>query len=237
MKSLLILVLFISSLVSISQENSKLLKITHLSGDFYVHTSYKLIENMLFPSNGLFAIADEGAVLFDTPWDENQTRQLIDTIEKRFQKKILCCIVTHSHDDRTAGLDLLKQKGVMTYSTKLTKEICIEKKEKYAEHTFNNDTLFTIQNLSFETFFPGEGHTKDNIVIYFPESKILYGACVVKSPESDGLGNVSEANLKEWPKSVFRILDKYPVISFVVPGHLNWADRKALTHTLYLLNK
>lgn len=237
LKYLLLLILIFKISFSYSQEEKKNIKITHLTGNFYVHTSFKLLNNVPFPSNGLFAITEQGVYLFDTPWDEEQTVQLTDSIEKRFHKKIILCVVTHSHDDRTAGLDVLKKYGVRTYSSEMTKKICIEKKEKTADFIFLKDTVFSENSFSFETFYPGEGHTKDNIVIWFPEARILYGACIVKSVESWGLGNVKDANLDEWPKSIFRIIDKYPDISYVIPGHMKWSGKKALIHTLKLLKK
>ncbi len=235
MKHLLLFILIFEMSSSFCQKEAQNIKLTHLTGNFYIHTSYKLLDNVPYPSNGLFVITDKGAILLDTPWDENQTRQLADSIEKNFNKKIILCIVTHFHDDRTAGLDILKKSGVKTYSTRLTHKISIEKKEKTAGYFFNNDTTFTIDSLIFDTYFPGEGHTKDNIVVWFPEARILYGACIVKSIESQGLGNVNDANLKEWPTSVKRILDKFPEINYVIPGHMKWSGKDALIHTLQLL--
>ena len=34
---------------------------------------------------------------------------------------------------------------------------------------------------AFQTYYGGQGHTPDNIVIWFDKEKILYGGCLVKS--------------------------------------------------------
>lgn len=77
------------------------------------------------------------------------------------------CIVSHFHDDRTAGLDFLNRKGIKTFSSALTWNLCREHHENEAAHRFTNDTVFSIGSHTFETYYPGEGHTKDNIVVWF----------------------------------------------------------------------
>ena len=236
MRTFLLPLFILFILNSFSQDTIHQVKITHLYDNFYVHTSFKLFNNVSFPSNGLIVITKKGAILIDTPWDESQTFQLVDSLELLFHKKIILCIVTHSHDDRTAGLEVLKKKGVKTYSSKLTHEISIENNEKIADSFFSKDTVFNIDSLILETYFPGKGHTKDNIVIWFPKSKILFGGCAIKSIESKGLGNINDANLIEWPKSIQKIINKYPEIKYIIPGHMSWSSNHALTHTLLLLN-
>jgi glyoxylase-like metal-dependent hydrolase (beta-lactamase superfamily II) len=83
----------------------------------------------------------------------------------------------------------------------------------------------------------GEGHSRDNIVIWFPDLKILFGGCLVKSVESQGLGNTADANLREWGPSVRRVMKKYPKAKYVIPGHFGWKSRNGLKHTLKLLKR
>ncbi|HLA54920.1 MAG TPA: MBL fold metallo-hydrolase [Flavobacterium sp.] len=99
------------------------LEIHQLAGDFYVYTTYHDYDGKPFPSNSMYLVTDDGVILFDTPWDEAQCQPLLDSIEKRHNKKVMLCLVTHFHDDRTAGLDFLKSKGIKTWSTKQTYEL------------------------------------------------------------------------------------------------------------------
>lgn len=220
-----------------AQADNLHIRITPLSENFYIHTSFKLLGKDTFPSNGLFVVTENSVLLFDTPWTEEQTKELIDSIQIIFKKQIRFCLVSHFHDDRTGGLDVLKNIHVKTYSSKATKVLCIKNNEKYADYTFVNDSLFSVDSLYFETYFPGEGHTEDNLVVWFPESKILYGGCIVKSLESKSLGNLKDANLNQWPLAIENILNKYPEIKYVIPGHYAWGDRKLLTHTYELIKK
>jgi len=46
-------------------------------------------------------------------------------------------------------------------------------------------------------YYPGGGHTADNIVLWFPSKKILFGGCMLKDSNSKSLGNLSDAKLED----------------------------------------
>ena len=213
------------------------LEITHLTEDYYIFTTYKPYGGSLFPSNSMYLVTDAGVVLFDTPWDTTQFQPLLDSIERRHNKKVILCISTHFHADRTAGLEYYRSKGIKTFTSKQTLELCKANDEKQAEFYFTKDTTFTIGDHTFETYYPGEGHTEDNIVIWCGDEKILYGGCLVKSTESDNLGNIADANLKEWKTTINNLINKYPNAEYVIPGHLGWASNQGLQHTIRLLEQ
>jgi len=213
------------------------LKISHLIGDYYIFTSYKPINGNPFPSNGMYCVTNDGVVMFDTPWDTSLFQVLLDSIVYRHDKKVVVCIATHFHDDRTAGLEYFNSKGIKTYSSKQTFDLCKEHNEKQAKYYFTKDTVFTFGNHSFQTYYAGEGHTKDNIVIWCKDAKILYGGCLVKSTDINGLGNIADANLNKWPTTIKKIIKKYPNPTYVIPGHFGWTSNEGLQHTLKLLRQ
>jgi hypothetical protein len=43
-----------------------------------------------------------------------------------------------------------------------------------------------------EAYYPGEGHSKDNITVWLPQSKILFRGCFVKALGAKDLGNLSD---------------------------------------------
>jgi len=69
----------------------------------------------------------------------------------------------------------------------------------------------------------------------FPRHKILFGGCIIKPLSAKGLGNIKDANLKEWPRLVKRIIKRYPRVQIVVPGHCRHGGKVLLFHTLKLL--
>ncbi len=210
------------------------LTITHLTGDYYVYTGYKTYEGAPFPSNGLYLVTKAGVVLIDTPWDSSDFQPLLDSIQKRHNKKVVFCLATHFHDDRTAGLDYYRSKGIATWSSAQTKQWCKKEGQPQAAHTFQRDTTFTVGGRSFRVFYPGKGHAPDNVVVWFEDAQILYGGCFVKSTESDGLGNLSHADVKAWPASVRKTMKAFPNRRYVIPGHFGW-EGDGLGYTLKLL--
>jgi metallo-beta-lactamase class B len=217
--------------------NAQNLEIKHLTGNFYIYTTYQQIDGQPFPANGLYLVTDEGVVMIDSPWDQAQIQPLLDSIQKRHGKKLLLCIATHYHSDRTGGFDYLKLKGIRTYSSKQTLKLCRKHNERQAQFTFEKDTVFNIGGYKIRTFYPGRGHTKDNIVVWFENDKILYGGCFIKSTQSTGLGNLADADLHAWPKSVRQTIDAFPNPAYVIPGHQGWQSNRGLQHTLQLLGE
>jgi metallo-beta-lactamase class B len=211
------------------------LVINHLTGDFYVYTTYHDFEGKPFPSNGLYVVTHAGVVMIDTPWDSTQFQPLLDSIKVKHNQEVVFCISTHFHEDRTGGVDFLKERGIKTYSSKQTFELCKARKERLPELTFLNDTTFKVGEHVLQTYYPGPGHTVDNIVIWFPKSRILYGGCFVKSTESRGLGNIADANVDEWEYSITRTMKKFRQAKHVIPGHQDWGNTNSLQHTLSLI--
>lgn len=213
------------------------LEISHLTGDFYIFTTYVDYEGIPFPSNSMYAVTPDGVIMFDTPWDTLQVKPLLDSIKARHGRDVIMCIATHFHDDRTAGFDILKRLGVRTYSTRHTYELCKETNRPLAEFILSGDTVFNIGGLEFETYFPGAGHAPDNIVIWLPASQILYGGCFIKSTDAGGLGNLSHADTKSWVTAVEKVMGKYPQAKYIIPGHQGWTDRGSLKYTYELLKE
>jgi metallo-beta-lactamase class B len=227
----MVLLLLLASVAALGQK----LDITRLTGDFYIYTTYNDFGGKPFPSNGMYVVTSEGVALFDTPWDKTQFQPLLDSIEKRHHQKVVMCVATHYHDDRTAGLGYYKTKGIPTWSSRQTLRLCRKHGENQGAASFKKDTVFTLGQYRFRTLYPGAGHTKDNIVIWFEKEKILYGGCLVKSTDNQSLGNIADADLKAWPKSIKKIMQLCPNPAYVIPGHFSWVDNKALEHTLRLL--
>lgn len=212
------------------------LRFEKLSDSLYLYTTQQLYSGSLFPSNSMYLVTKDGAVLINTPWDETQFQPLLDSIQERHGQKVVLCIATHFHEDSTAGLEYYTQQGIPTWSSHFTKDLCRERGLKQAQHVFEKDTVFTVGGQAIETFYPGEGHSPDNITVWFGKDKVLYGGCFVKSHESDGLGNVADANIAAWDDSIEKLMKKYRRPALVVPGHFAWSrGRKALKHTLKLL--
>src|SRR5690606_32251476 len=118
-----------------------------------------------------------------------------------------------------------------------TLALCREYGDAQARFIFNSDTVFNIGGHSIYTYYPGAGHTADNIVLWFPAESILYGGCFIKSRDAYALGNLAEAEPEKWLASAHRLKEKFPEPAFVIPGHYDWKQPGSLGHTIQLINQ
>ena len=238
MRSILIILFFFFHFASgFAQPTNSPLKITHLTGDFYVFITYNLYKGNRIPANGLYLVTTDGVVMIDSPWDTTQFQPLLDSIKLRHNKNVIMCIATHFHDDRTGGFEYYRQQSIKTYTTKLTDELSKKTGKKRAEVLIDKDTVFTIGQYSFQTFYPGAGHAPDNIVIWFKNQRILYGGCLIKTVDDTDLGYLGDANVKTYAATVKNVQQKYKRPKFVIPGHGDWSSTKSLKHTLQMAKK
>lgn len=227
---------FILSLFSLAslfaQSDSNPLSIQHLTGDFYIYTTYNYYKGDRIPANGMYVLTKQGAIIIDSPWDTTQFQPLLDSIRIRHGQKAVMCIATHFHEDRTGGFEYYRQQGIKTYSTKLTDQLSQKRGMKRAEFLVTKDTVFTVGQYSFEVFHPGHGHTPDNIVIWFANQKILYGGCLIKSTDDSTLGNLGDASVTHYATTLERVQAKCKNPAYIIPGHNAWTSTKSLAHSL-----
>ena len=215
-----------------AQASEKKLDIIPLTGDFYVYTTYNYYKGSRIGANGMYLVTNDGVVIFDSPWDTTQFQPLLDSIRVRHGKPVVICIATHFHEDRTAGLEYFRQKGIKTFTTVLTDELSGRRGMKRAEYLLQGDSVFNVGEYSFQAFYPGEGHAPDNIVIWFKKQEILYGGCLVKSVLDNSLGNLGDANTKAYAATLRKLRAKCGDAKFIIPGHNDWTDAGSLNHTL-----
>lgn len=237
-KIFILMIVALFPVLGIAQKGNTKLKFAKVTDNIYTYTTYHLFSGNPFPSNSAYLVTNDGVVLFDTPWDETQFQPLLDSIEKRHNKKVVMCIATHFHDDSSAGLEYYTGKGIKTYTSKHTKELSIKNGNSLAQYTFEKDTVFNVGGYRFETFYPGEGHSPDNIVIWVEKDKFLFGGCFLKSIENNDLGNLEDANTNVWSESLSKLMKKYPKPDYTETGHFSGSKGwKSVKHTLKLVRK
>jgi len=212
-------------------------KLRLLRPGVWIHTSrYVFPDGSVIPANGLVVKEGGGLVLIDTAWGEMLTADLLDEIHREIKLPVRRAIVTHSHADRIAGADLLRQRGIPVFAHPLT---C--RRAAAVAIAMPSDSLAGLRKPgdaefvgSVEVFYPGPAHSPDNIVVWVPSARVLFGGCAVKSVDSN-LGNLADADTRAWPDAIHRVMERYRLAEVVVPGHGAEGGRELLTHTLELL--
>lgn len=232
-----LLFLFLGSIISLTAfcQQQYPLKITPLSENLYVYVSYGTFGEQRYPANAMYLVTKKGVILFDTPWGKQYDQALLDSIWIRHRKKVIMCISTHFHDDRTGGLKYYHAKGIKTYTTHLTDSLCMIHQNNRAEFLIPEDTTFHVGGYTFQTYYPGPGHSMDNIVIWFPKQKVLYGGCLIKSVQDKDLGNLEDADVKAWGTSLYRLHQKFPDPRYVIVGHHDWKNKNSIRHTMRMV--
>lgn len=217
-----------------AQAEKEKLKISPLTGDFYIYTTYNTYKESQIPANGMYLVTNNGVVMFDTPWDTTQFQTLLDSIKLKHNKTVVMCFATHWHSDKTAGLEYYRQQGIKTYTTTLTDELSKKNNKKRAEFLMAKDTVFNTGQYTFETYYPGEGHTADNIVIWFKKEKILYGGCLIKGADDKNLGYLGDANVTAYASTLQKVQKKCRKPKFIIVAHSDWKNINSLKHSLLM---
>ena len=70
------------------------ISISQLNKNVWVHTELGSFNGEAVPSNGLVLNTSKGLVLVDSSWDDKLTKELIEMVEKKFQKRVTDVIIT-----------------------------------------------------------------------------------------------------------------------------------------------
>ncbi len=215
------------------------LDLRELAPQVFLHTSYRVLPKVgLFPSNGLLLCSPGEGGLVDTAWGEGPTARLLDEARRR-GCPVKRAILTHAHDDRAGGLSVLVAQGARAWATPATTRLLPAADRAGASaglDTLEPPAHVTLGGLEVEVFFPGPAHSPDNVVVHVPARGVLFGGCMVKSGDASGLGNIADASLADWPRSLARLSERYAgQATIVVPGHGAPGGLALLRHTEDLL--
>lgn len=236
MRIFVIVIMLFYSILSQAQEKEHELELLPLTDNVYIHKSYQNTKNYGFVgSNGLVVFEQDSAYIIDTPWSEKDTKKLVNWIRKQ-GKKLKLSLSTHSHEDRTSGIAYLNRTSVPTFTSNLTDQLLKANNKATAKHIIIDDKAVVVPNV-IESFYPGGGHTIDNLVVWLPQEKILFGGCAVRSLAARSLGYTGEARIEQWQASMDNVLQHYPEAEIVVPGHGKIGDRELLKHTKELVEE
>jgi len=189
------------------------------------------------PSNGLLVNTGEISFLIDTGWDAGQTRKLLDWADKTLGQPVEHVIVTHFHPDRTGGLEAVYERPVIVQGHAGTSKALHAAGRPRLTWTFEFEERLELGGEMIHLFYPGPGHTKDNIIVWLPRRKILFVGCLIKDAAARNLGYVDDADLDNWPAAVRRIIERYRDAETLVPGHGQPGGVELLSHTMELLEQ
>lgn len=218
-------------------------------------------------NNSLLVRCDERRFVWvDTPCTDDATRLVYEWLKTTFPDPNVIEINTGFHNDNLGGNGYLLSQGVPCYGSDVTPRLIAEcwaetvrkvlpyfegeANRKYRDIVINqkliapNRLYRLVEGLTLkvgpetvEVHFPGPSHTVDNVVVYFPSRRLLFGGCMIKALASRSPGFTGDADMAAWPGSVRKLLARYPDAHIIVPGHGRWSDLLLLRHTIGLLDE
>lgn len=216
--------------------------IEKLADGVWLHKSYENISPWgLILSQGLLIESEAGVALVDTTWDTAGTEFLIALAESEIGAAPTTAIVTHAHQDKMGGTAVLHDRNIVSLAHAYSNEdapgrgLTPASGVAIAAEGDPSGELFRLpreKNVLY--FYPGPGHTRDNIVVYHPASKILFAGCLVRPGKAKNLGNTADADLGHWAQAVRNVAAEFPEAEIIVPSHGAPGGRELLDHTIAL---
>lgn len=208
------------------------LKIEKVSDNAYRHITFLNTQDWgKVACNGMIATDDGEAIIFDTPITDSVSTVLIDYVEHDLNCKVIGIVATHFHTDCLGGLKAFHDRNIPSYAFKMTLELAKPTHEVIPLNGFDKSLELKIGSKKVILDYLGGGHTRDNIIGYFPSEQVMFGGCLVKSLKS-GKGNLEDADVKAWPNTIQTLKTKYKDVKVVIPGHGNPGDAALLDYTL-----
>ena len=119
----------------------------------------------------------------------------------------------------------------------MTIDLAKEKGLPVPEHGFTDSLTVSLDGMPLQCYYLGGGHATDNIVVWLPTENILFGGCMLKDNQATSIGNISDADVTAWPKTLDKVKAKFPSARYVVPGHGNYSGTELIEHTKQIVNQ
>ncbi len=244
MKILFVIVLSITILNCASQKKvlfkpkeiykTESLIIIQLTENSFKHISYLQTNDFgNVPCNGLIVRNKNETIIFDTPTNDKSAKVLIKWLEDSLNCKINAVIPTHFHKDCLGGLKAFDEKAIPSYASFRTIQLAKDSNLAVPKNGFKDSLILKVGDENVFLKFFGEGHTRDNVVGYFPSENVMFGGCLIKTLKASK-GYLGDANQAEWSNTVEKVRNAYPNVAIVVPGHGEHGDKKLLDYTIEL---
>ena len=193
----------------------------------------------------LLEFADGSTGLLSTPYDEAATRDLVDFVSAVWGAPPSFAVDSHFHFDGAGGNHALEAAGVPVYGSDLTVRMLRERGDAMKAQTLAYldgdpatkarieatpltppDHVFVASDglvlerggERVEVRFPGPAHAPDNVVVWLPARRLLFGGCMLLG--QGRVVNKADADLARWPaalRAVRALVGTAP--ARIVPGH------------------
>ena len=212
------------------------ISVIKLKNNLYQHISDFEYQSTIVKCNGLIYINEGEAIICDTPTNDEYSAKLLSWFKSAHPGvTITAIIVNHFHEDCLGGLKEFHKAGIKSYGHKLGPELMKQKGDfhEVPQFLFEKELVLQVGKSKIHNFYPGEAHTRDNIITWIPEEATIFGGCMVKALDA-AKGNLADANVKAWPTTVKNVKSTFLGATLIIPGHGNNGGQELLDYTIKL---
>lgn len=173
-------------------------------------------------ANSTFLITNEGILVVDTGFNDQEGRKLLAEIRKISSLSVRYIINTHYHPDHRGGNNVVGPEATVI-ATRFTLSQPAPYSPAQGEIAFTHEMAVYLGGHEVQVYFPGPAHTMGDAVVYFPREHaiatgdlFLNGSC----PAMD------EGDMENWISALNSML-QLP-LEAVVPGHFDLANKEQL---------
>ena len=222
------------------------IQLTPIRGNvFLVQDEYPLSEE-----NSAVYIGENFVTIVGATWTPGTAAKLMQEVAKITDKPVREVIDTNYNLDRAGGNPYFKQHGIRVVSLQLTAELIRrnwaemvkDARRRQADYPDSPPALpdvtypgsFDLQGGRVKAIYLGPSHAPDDVFVYFPQEKILYGGCILK----EELGNLQFADLQQYPRTLRKLQQLNLGYTTVIAGHDSPIHGPELVeHYLHLLDQ
>jgi len=201
------------------------LELIRLSSETYMHISEG--------SNGLVTVNNGEGIIVSTPPTDDASSELIQWVLDSLKVKVVGVVIDSWHPDNMEGLDVFHTQKIKSYANEMTRQAAINKGLPVPQVGFTGKMELKVGGKKLVLQYFGPAHTRDGIVVWIPEEKILFGNNGVRN-FNGWVGNIGDANLQKWSGTIEKVRTEFGSAKYVIPGHGNYGGPELLDYTIDL---
>jgi cyclase len=173
-----------------------------------------------------YYISKKNIAVVDAEFPE-QSKHLIDALQKDPGKPFEILINTHHHQDHTAGN--ISFKGIVPHvaahtnsflnQQRVAKEKNIEDQQLYPDITYGDTWEYKKMKENIKTYYWGPAHTNGDSVIFFPHANIAHVGDLVFNRRWAFIDRSAGASIKNWIVVLDKIQGEFDNDTLFIFGH------------------
>ena len=179
-------------------------------------TLYHFKVTTFYPVSTLASIGPDGILLVDPGMEQSHT-ELMKALAELSDMNVVKVINTHSHDHHTSMNKYLGETAQIVAhaaSTELMQgdlDVLVEWPQKaFPSISIDDDTSFTFNGEEIRLIPVAGGHCKDDLLVYFPQSKVACTGGVLKSGSYPMVDFARGGDFRGFPELARKALSFFP---------------------------